>query len=97
MNVDIKALHFSLKDEEKDYLEKKITRIRNAENMITDLVFTFSKDAAQYRGEASVKFKWGVQAIVKEDEYELNALMDKLIDKLEAKITKEKEKNREKR
>ncbi|GHT51891.1 hypothetical protein FACS1894102_7740 [Spirochaetia bacterium] len=47
--------------------------------------------------EASVSFKWGNQAIVKEEEYEVNTLMDKLIDKLESKITKEKEKNQEKR
>ncbi|GHT51888.1 hypothetical protein FACS1894102_7730 [Spirochaetia bacterium] len=53
MNVEIKALHFSLKEEEKAYLEKKITRIRNAENMITNLIFTFSKDAAQHKGGIS--------------------------------------------
>ncbi|GMO47348.1 MAG: hypothetical protein Ta2G_02750 [Termitinemataceae bacterium] len=97
MNTEVKALHFSLKDEEKEYLEKKIARIRNAENMITDLIFTFGKDANKHTGEASVKFKWGVQAIVKEDEFEVNALMDKLIDKLESKITKEKEKKQDRR
>ncbi|GMO45586.1 MAG: hypothetical protein Ta2B_26700 [Termitinemataceae bacterium] len=97
MNIEIKALHFSLKDEEKEYLDKKLTRIRNAENMIVDMTFTFAKDAAQYTAEASVRFKWGVQAIVKETEYDVNTLIDKLIDRLEPKITKEKEKHLEKR
>ncbi|GMO27625.1 MAG: hypothetical protein Ta2F_03220 [Termitinemataceae bacterium] len=97
MNIDIKALHFSLKDEEREYLDKKIARIRKAENLINDVIFTFAKDAAQYTAESSVKFKWGATAIVKETEYDINPLIDKIIDKLEAKINKEKEKNQEKR
>lgn len=97
MNVEIKALHFSLKDEEREYLDKKLARIRNAENMISDLTVAITKDGNTYTAEASVKFKWGVSAIVKENEFDINPLIDKMIDKLEAKITKEKEKNREKR
>jgi putative sigma-54 modulation protein len=97
MNLEIKAIHFSLKDDGKEYIEKKISRIRNAENMIIDLIITITKDSHTFVTDATVNFKWGVSAHVKEQEFEMNAAIDKMIDKLEAKITKEKEKNQDKR
>jgi putative sigma-54 modulation protein len=97
MNVEIKAIHFALKEDGREYLEKKITRIRNAENMIIDLIITVTMENNSFTADASVNFKWGLSAHVKEQDFELNAVIDKMIDKLEAKITKEKEKNQGKR
>jgi putative sigma-54 modulation protein len=42
-----------------------------------------------------VNFRWGVSIHVKEQDYDINRAIDKLMDKLEAKITKEKEKVKE--
>ena len=96
MNLDIKAVHFSLHDDAKEYLNKKIERIRNAENMIVDMIITIKKEK-EYIAEASVNFRWGVSIHVSENDFELTKAIDKMIDKLEAKITKEKEKVKEKR
>ena len=96
MNTEIKAVHFSLRDETKEYLEKKIERIHNAENMIVDLLFTLTKDK-DFSVEVMVNFRWGVTIHLKEDDFELNPAIDKLMDKLDAKIAKEKEKAKEKR
>ena len=96
MNLDIKAVHFSLHDDAKEYLNKKIDRIRNAENMIVDLMVTIKKEK-DFDAEATVNFRWGVSVHVKETDFELTKAIDKMIDKLEAKITKEKEKVKEKR
>ncbi|MDR1866663.1 MAG: ribosome-associated translation inhibitor RaiA [Treponema sp.] len=96
MNVDIKAVHFSLEEKSRSYLEHKIGRIHNAENMLVDLLFTITKDNA-YQAEATVNFRWGVTAHVKESDFDLRTALDKLLDTLEAKITKEKEKEKEKR
>ena len=97
MNTEIKAVHFSLRDDTKEYLEKKITeRIPNAENMVVDLLFTLTKDK-EFSAEAKVNFRWGVSIHLKENDFELNPAIDKLIDKLDAKIAKEKEKVKEKR
>ena len=96
MNTDIKAVHFSLRDETKEYLEKKIARIHNAENMIVDLLFTFTK-GKDFTAETMVNFRWGVSIHLKENDFELNPAIDKLMDKLDAKIAKEKEKVKEKR
>ncbi|MCL2443977.1 MAG: HPF/RaiA family ribosome-associated protein, partial [Treponema sp.] len=57
MNLDIKAVHFSLHDDAKEYLNKKIERLRNAENMIVDLLITLKKEK-DFNVEATVNFRW---------------------------------------
>ena len=96
MNTEIKAIHFSLHDDAKQYLNKKLERIRNAENMIVDLIITIKKEK-DFDAEATVNFRWGISIHVQETDFELTKAIDKMIDKLEAKITKEKEKFKEKR
>jgi putative sigma-54 modulation protein len=96
MNIDVKGVHFALTDETREYLDRKMARIHNAENMIVDLRFTLTKGKG-YEAEATVNFRWGVSIHVKEEDFELNPAIDKLMDRLEAKITKEKEKVKEKR
>ena len=93
MNIEVKALRFTLPEDSREYLDRKITRIHNAENMIVDLLFTFKKDKT-YGAEAKVNFRWGVTIYVTEQDFELNAAIDKMVDKLEAKINKEKEKTK---
>ena len=96
MNIDIKALHFTLNDDVKEYLDKKIARIRNAESMIVDLLITITK-GKDFEAVAKVNFRWGVSIRVKENDFELSPAIDKMMDKLDSKITKEKEKVKEKR
>ena len=96
MNTEIKAVHFSLSNETREYLEKKIARLHNAENMIVDLLFTLTREKV-FSAEVNVNFRWGVSIHQKEEDFELNAAIDKLMDKLDAKIVKEKEKVKEKR
>jgi len=97
MNLEIKAIHFSLKDEEKDYLQKKLDRLRQAEANVIDLLITLSKDGKEYAAEATLNFKWGISAHIKEKDFVVEAAIDRLVDTLAAKITKEKEKTQEKR
>ena len=96
MNIEIKSLRFNLNEDTKEYLNKKIDRIHNAENMIVDLIVALKK-GKDFEADATVNFRWGVSVHVKEKDFELLAAIDKMMDKLEAKITKEKEKVKEKR
>ena len=96
MNIETKAVHFTLNDDAKEYLDKKIARIRNAENMIVDLMITITK-GKDFEAMATVNFRWGVSIHVKENDFELSPAIDKMMDKLDTKITKEKEKVKEKR
>jgi putative sigma-54 modulation protein len=96
MNTEIKSVHFNLHDDAKEYLNKKIERIHNAENMVVDLLITLKKEK-DFEAEATVNFRWGVSIHVKEEDFDLNSAIDKMMDKLDSKITKEKEKVKEKR
>ena len=96
MNTEVKSLHFNLHDDAKEYLNKKIERIHNAENMIVDLIVTLKKEK-DFEAEATVNFRWGVSIHVTEKDFDLLSAIDKMMDKLETKITKEKEKVKEKR
>ena len=96
MNIEVKAVHFTLREDGREYLDRKIARIHNAENMIVDLLVTLTKDK-EFTAEAKVNFRWGVSVHVKAVDFELNPAIDKLMDTLEAKIVKEKEKVKEKR
>ena len=96
MNIEMKAVHFTMKDETREYLNKKIDRIHNAENMIVDLIITLTKEK-EFSAEALVNFRWGVSLHQKEHDFELHPAIDKLMDKLVANISKEKEKVKEKR
>lgn len=95
MNISVNATHFTLRDDTKEFLMKKIERIPNAENMIVDMLFNFKKEK-DFSAECTVNFRWGVSIHVSEHDFELNPAIDKMIDKLEAKIVKEKEKVKEK-
>ena len=96
MNTEIKSVDFNLHDEAKEYLNKKLERIHNAENMIVDLLITLRKEK-DFEAEATVNFRWGVSIHVKENDFELLTAIDKMMKKLNGKITKEKEKVKEKR
>jgi len=96
MNTEIKAIHFTLHEDAREYLNKKIERIHNAENMIVDLLINIKKEK-DFDVEATVNFRWGVSIHVKEADFDITAAIDKMMDKLEAKIIKEKEKMKEKR
>jgi putative sigma-54 modulation protein len=64
--------------------------------MIVDFLITLTKDK-EFSAEAKVNFRWGVSIHVKEEDFDLKAAIDKMMDVLESKITKEKEKVKEKR
>jgi len=96
MTVDVRSVHFDLADQSRRYLDKKLERIDYAKDMIVDLIFVFTKDK-DFKLEVTVNFRWGTNAHVEEHDYEINAGIDKLVDRLEQKINKEKEKMQEKK
>ena len=97
MKVDIRSVHFELSEESKIYLTNKLERIGYAKDMIVDLLFVFTKDAKQYKVDVTANFRWGVQAHLQETSFEVNPGIDILMDKLDHKIAKEKQKIQEKK
>jgi putative sigma-54 modulation protein len=96
MTVDVRSVHFELSDKSRQYLDQKLERIGYAKDMIVDLIFIITKEK-DFKLEATANFRWGVQAHVEEREFELTPGIDKLMDRLEQKISKEKEKVQEKK
>jgi putative sigma-54 modulation protein len=97
MKVDVRSVHFDLSEESKNYLTTKIERIGYAKDMIVDLLFVFTKDAKKYNLEVTANFRWGIQAHLEESAFEINPGIDVLIDRLDHKIAKEKQKIQERK
>ncbi len=91
MNTTINAIGFDLDQDQKDLIEKKLERVKYGEDLITDLSFKVKEDK-KYIFESVIHFRWGVVAHVSADDYEFQAGLNKLIDVLDQKIKKEKDK-----
>ena len=97
MNIDVRSVHFDLSEASRQYLANRLERIGYAKDMIVDLLFVFTKDAKQYKLEVTTNFRWGIQAHLEETAFEINPGIDVLIDRLDHKIAKEKQKIQEKK
>lgn len=95
MNVDVKCVHFDMTKRVRDYLNKKVRRLGYAEGLIIDLLFTFTQDTRAYKLEANVNFRWGTSSHVGVDTFNIIKGIDQLLDKLDNKVNKEKEKIQE--
>jgi putative sigma-54 modulation protein len=96
MTVDVRSVHFELSEASRTYLDSKLERIDYAKDMIVDLIFVMTKEK-DFKFEATANFRWGVQAHLVERDFEVNTAIDKLIDRLEQKISKETEKVQERK
>jgi len=92
MNYDIQGVHFHLSDEIKEYLDKRIGKLEFAQQYIVDLNFKMVKDNNKYKIDANISFRWGTKAHIGVDGYEIYEEIDKLMDKIESKVKKEKSK-----
>ncbi|MDR0639972.1 MAG: HPF/RaiA family ribosome-associated protein [Spirochaetaceae bacterium] len=97
MNIEVKSVGFAMTDEEKQIIDKKIERFKKNGEHLTDLIFTFTKEGAAIKAEAVINFKGGPRGHLDELDYDLRTATDKLVDKVQIKITKEKEKHTPKR
>jgi putative sigma-54 modulation protein len=96
MTVDVRTVHFDLGEASRSYLDLKLERIGYAKDMIVDLIFVITKEK-DFKLEVTVNFRWGLQANLEERDFDVNPGIDKLVDRLEQKIAKEKEKVQERK
>jgi putative sigma-54 modulation protein len=93
MNTDVKAVHFDVTDGTRDYLERKLSKLDFAKDLIVDLLFTLTKEKNNfYKVESNINFRWGYSTHISTDTFDLIEGIDKLFDKIEMKVLKEKEK-----
>ena len=95
MTPSINAVGFTLKESQSEMIETKLKRISYADDLIVDLIIKIKHDK-EYVLDANVNFKWGTQAHVSGDDYDFSAALNKMMDVLDNKIKKEKDKVQEK-
>jgi putative sigma-54 modulation protein len=92
MELEIKAVHFDVKDETKDFIQERLEKLDFAADYIVDLGFTLTKEKAEYEVEVKLHLKWGHQSVIKVRSHDLHEGINTLIDKLDHKVRKEREK-----
>ncbi len=92
MNIEINGVHVEITDKVKEYIAKKMHRIDFVSEHIIDLLFFISQEKSQYNLEANMNFRWGNSNHVKAKSFDIFEGVDKLFDKMELKVIKEKNK-----
>jgi putative sigma-54 modulation protein len=96
MNVTTKAIGFSLEQDEQDLITRKLVRIHYAEDLIVDLALSVKEDK-KFIFECTVNFRWGTVSHITAEDYEFASALNKLMDVLDLKIKKEKDKVQDKK
>ncbi|MGP1576986.1 MAG: HPF/RaiA family ribosome-associated protein [Treponema sp.] len=94
MNINVQAVKFTMDDAQREFAVKKFDRIKYAEDLIVDISCKIKYDK-KFTYDCTVNFK-GSTAHVSAEEYDFNAGVNKLMDILDQKVRKEKEKLQDK-
>ncbi|WP_147613737.1 HPF/RaiA family ribosome-associated protein [Treponema pectinovorum] len=86
---------FELEKKQSELIEKKLERIKYADDLIVDLSVRVKREK-EYIFEATANFRWGAQAHVSGKDFDFAAALNKMMDILDVKIKKEKDKIQEK-
>ena len=92
MKFEVKGIHYELSDKTLEQFEKKIKRLEFANELVSNLTFSVEREKSQYNINADFSFNWGSDGHISLTNHDLYKGIDLIIDKLENKITKEKEK-----
>jgi putative sigma-54 modulation protein len=95
MNIEITGIHFNVTDAIRDSINKKLSRLEFAKSNIIDLLFKLIKENRMYKVEVTINFRWGSSAHISVDGFDVYEELDKLFDKIESKVKKEKSKIQE--
>lgn len=91
MTPSINAVGFTLDQKQSDLIDTKLKRIAYADDLIVDLLMKI-KHEKEYVVDTTVNFRWGAQAHVAGQDYDFAAALNKMMDVLDNKIKKEKDK-----
>ena len=92
MKVDIQGIHLEVNDRTRGYIEKKLSRLDYAKDHIMDLLIRLIKEGKGYKCEATFSFRWGNKTHLEVECFDIFEGVDKLFDKMEVKINREKSK-----
>ncbi|MBE6345247.1 MAG: HPF/RaiA family ribosome-associated protein [Spirochaetaceae bacterium] len=96
MTTSINAVGFEFEQDQLDLINKKLERIKYADDLVVDLMLKVKEDK-KFIFDCTVNFRWGASAHVNSEGYDFAASLNKMMDILDQKINKEKEKVQEKK
>lgn len=91
MNISIKAIKFNMDEDQKKFAEQKMERIKYAEELITDLICQIKLDK-KFMYDCTLNFRWGAVSHISTENYEFESGFNKMMDMLDQKVKKEKDK-----
>jgi putative sigma-54 modulation protein len=91
MTTSINAVGFTLDQKQSEMIDSKLKRIAYADDLIIDLIMKIKHDKA-YSFDTTLNFRWGTQAHVTGEDYDFGAALNKMMDVLDNKVKKEKDK-----
>ncbi len=94
MRVEIKGVHLEVTDKMKEHIDKRLPHLEYAKDMIIDLLLSIAKDKG-YKVEATINFRWGTSAHITATSFDIFEGIDSLFHKIDAKVTKEKQRIQE--
>ena len=97
MTVTIKGVHYDISERTREFLSDKLGLLDPFKDLLVSVDATITKEKAGFVVEANVHFRWGAMAHLEETAQELYPAIENLIHKLDAKISKEKDKAQEHR
>jgi len=95
MTVTIKGVHYDISDRTREFLADKLGHIDPFRDHLVSVDATITKEKTEFIVESNVHFRWGANAHLEERAPELYPAIENLIHKLDAKISKEKDKVKE--
>lgn len=91
MTKTISAQGLELTRDQSDLINKKLERIAYADDLILDLTLRVKEDRKFYF-DTTLNFRWGGNAHVSADDFDFAAALNRMMDVLDQKIKKEKDK-----
>jgi putative sigma-54 modulation protein len=96
MNLTVTGHHVDVTPAIRDYVTQKVGRIRRHFDHVIDVNVTLSVEKLRQMAEANVRVR-GRDIFVQSEDADMYAAIDRLIDKLDRQILRQKEKRGEKR
>ena len=92
MDLDVKGVHFTVHDDTREFIIAKLERLEFAAEYIVALDFTLTRENPDFLVEAKLHLSWGHSSVIKVRSFDLHEGINNLIDKLDHKIRKERDK-----
>lgn len=92
MQFDIKGVHYNVSDHTREFVQEKLLHLERFADLLVNLEFQITKDAHGFEVSVNVHFRWGENAHITETGIDLFPVIDVVVEKLDHKISKEKEK-----